>query len=174
MKRVKMFVMANFILPLHSQSMSGSKPPTKIINVKETLSLLETIPKQESSKENKAVPVKKPKASKEDEQLFNTLINSEAEKSKKAINAQSLNEMLAEGRKENQSLLLIKNTSECNMVMEIEGGNKYQLPIPANNQNAVLLPKGIYQLKGNVCELRYENQKDLNKNILVVIKRIED
>ena len=37
-----------------------------------------------------------------------------------------------------------------------------------------MVEKGVYQLTGKVCELQYEAQKDLNKNLLVAIKRIED
>lgn len=174
MKRVTIFVMANLILPLHGQSLPGSKSPPKKINSSEALNLIGGGATQDTAMVNVVDSKKKPKASKEDEDLFNELMNTEAEKSKKTINAQSLNEMLAKGRKDDLSLLLVKNTSECNMVLEVAGKSNYKLPIPASSQNAMLLPKGIYQLKGNVCELRYEAQKDLNKNILVVLKRVED
>lgn len=174
MKRVTIFVMANLILPLHGQSLPGGQPPPKKINSNEAMSLIGGGATQDTALVKMVDPKKKPKASKDDEKLFNELINTEAEKSKKTINAQTLNEMLANGRKDNSSLLLVKNTSDCNMVLEIEGKGTYKLPIPANGQNAMLLPKGIYQLRGNVCELRYEAQKDLNKNILVSLKRVED
>ena len=37
-----------------------------------------------------------------------------------------------------------------------------------------MVEKGVYKLTGNLCELKYEAQKDLNKNLLVAIKRMED
>ena len=82
--------------------------------------------------------------------------------------------MLGNDVKDELSLLLVKNNSECNMVLKVVGKNNYNLPIPAKGQNAIMVEKGIYQLKGNVCELSYEAQKDLNKNILVSLKRMEN
>lgn len=114
------------------------------------------------------------KTNKSDEEEFEALMNSENEKNKKAFTAQVLNEMLGNDQSDVLSLLLVKNISACNMILRVEGKTNYNVPIPANGQNAIMVEKGLYQLKGNVCELRYESQKDLNKNLLVAIKRIEE
>lgn len=174
MKRITIFVVANLILPLHAQSLSGSKPPPKKINTNEAMSLIGGGATPDTTSIGLTDNKKKPKPSKEVEKLFNELVNSDVEKKKGIVDAQALNKMLAQGQQDNLSLLLVKNNSECNMVMEIEGKVKYQLPIAAGGQNSILLPKGFYQLKGNVCELSYEAQKDLNKNVLVSLKRVED
>ncbi len=175
MKRITIFVVANLILPLHAQSLSGSnKPPSKKITSNEVLNLIGGGTTSDTNLIDLTDNKKKPKPSKEVEKLFNELINTEAEKKKGIVDAQALNKMLAQGQQDNLRLFLVKNNSECNMVMEIEGRVKYQLPIAAGGQNSILLPKGFYQLKGNVCELSYEAQKDLNKNVLVSLKRVED
>ena len=103
-----------------------------------------------------------------------TMMTSENEKNKKVLTAQVLNEMLGGDESDALSLLLVKNVSECNMVLKVEGKTNYNIPIPANGQNAIMVEKGVYQLTGKVCELQYEAQKDLNKNLLVAIKRMED
>jgi hypothetical protein len=54
------------------------------------------------------------------------------------------------------------------------GKSAYNIPIPAKGQNAIMVEKGVYKLTGNLCELKYEAQKDLNKNILVALTRKND
>ena len=168
MKRVVLFVMVNLIIPLSAQT-------SKQVTTSEAINLVNiSEPTTDNSSINTVIINKKPKASKEDEEAFAALMNSENEKNKKELTAQILNEMLGNDVKDELSLLLVKNNSECNMVLRVVGKNNYNLPIPAKGQNAIMVEKGIYQLKGNVCELSYEAQKDLNKNILVSLKRMEN
>ena len=168
MKRVVLFVMVNLIIPLSAQT-------SKQVTTSEAINFVNiSEPATDNSSINAVIINKKPKASKEDEEAFAALMNSENEKNKKELTAQILNEMLGNDVKDELSLLLVKNNSECNMVLRVVGKNNYNLPIPAKGQNAIMVEKGIYQLKGNVCELSYEAQKDLNKNILVSLKRMEN
>jgi hypothetical protein len=168
MKRVVLFVMVNLIIPLSAQT-------SKQVTTSEAINLVNiSEPTTDNSSINAVIINKKPKASKEDEEAFAALMNSENEKNKKELTAQILNEMLGNDVKDELSLLLVKNNSECNMVLKVVGKNNYNLPIPAKGQNAIMVEKGIYQLRGNVCELSYEAQKDLNKNILVSLKRMEN
>jgi hypothetical protein len=168
MKRIILFVMVNLIIPLSAQS-------SKQVTTSEAINLVNiNEPTPDNSSINAVIINKKPKASKEDEEAFAALMNSENEKNKKELTARVLNEMLGNDVKDELSLLLVKNNSECNMVLKVVGKNNYNLPIPAKGQNAIMVEKGIYQLKGNVCELSYEAQKDLNKNILVSLKRMEN
>jgi len=168
MKRVVLFVMVNLIIPLSAQT-------SKQVTTSEAINLVNiSEPTTDNSSINAVIINKKAKASKEDEEAFAALMNSENEKNKKELTAQILNEMLGNDVKDELSLLLVKNNSECNMVLRVVGKNNYNLPIPAKGQNAIMVEKGIYQLRGNVCELSYEAQKDLNKNILVSLKRMEN
>ncbi|WDT68906.1 DUF6759 domain-containing protein [Cloacibacterium sp. TD35] len=127
---------------------------------------------QESSELKKEVT--KPKTDKDENAAFEELMKSENEKNKKLLTAQVLNEMLGSDQKDTLSLLLVKNVSDCNMVLKVVGKTSYNIPIPANGQNAVMVEKGVYQLTGKVCELQYDTQKDLSKNLLVAIKRMEN
>ena len=168
MKRVVLFVMVNLIIPLSAQT-------SKQVTTSEAINLVNlSEPTTDNSSINAVIINKKPKASKEDEEAFAALMNSENEKNKKELTAQILNEMLGNDVKDELSLLLVKNNSECNMVLKVVGKNNYNLPIPAKGQNAIMVEKGVYKLTGNLCELKYEAQKDLNKNILVSLKRMEN
>ena len=120
------------------------------------------------------IDLNKFKSKKEDHDAFELLMNSEVEKNKKPITTEVINEMLQSDENDTLSLLLVKNSSQCNMVLKIEGKVTYNIPVPANGQNAIMVEKGIYNLSGNLCELKYEAQKDLNKNILVALKRMND
>ena len=142
------------------------------VTTKEAISFLENKSTPESAEIKKVII--KPKTDKEEEAAFEALMKSENEKNKKALTAQVLNEMLGSDESDALSLLLVKNVSECNMVLKVAGKTSYNIPIPANGQNAIMVEKGVYQLTGKVCELQYETQKDLNKNLLVAIKRMED
>jgi len=173
MKAFSIFVMANFILPLHSQSIA-SVNYSKQLNSAQARDVLSSYEVKENSAARYGSSNKGPVMNKEDEMVYAKLMATEAEKNKSTITAEFLSKLLAEGREGNKSLLVVKNVSECNVVLNISGSVQQKLPIPSNGQNAVLLPKGSYVLYGNVCELKYESQKDLNKNILVSIKRVED
>lgn len=176
MKRVTIFVMANLVLPLSAQLSpeTSDLPSSKKVSTKQAIELITSKSETDSSSIKPIVITAKPKINKNDEEAFEALMNSETDKNKKALTAQVLNEMLSEDINDELSLLLVKNNSDCNMVLKVEGKSSYNMPIPANGQNAIMVEKGVYQLKGNVCELKYEAEKDLNKNILVSLKRMED
>lgn len=176
MKRVTIFVMANLVLPLSAQlsPKTSNLPSSKKISTKQAIEFITSKSEADSSSIKPIVITAKPKINKNDEEAFEALMNSEAEKNKKALTAQVLNEMLGKDVNDELSLLLVKNNSDCNMVLKVEGKSNYNMPIPANGQNAIMVEKGFYQLKGNVCELKYESEKDLNKNILVSLKRMEN
>ena len=174
MKRVIVLFAALGVAHLSAQEKMEKEQPIDKgqVTTKEAISLLEIKSTQESAEIKKVVI--KPKTDKEEEAAFEALMKSENEKNKKALTAQVLNEMLGGDETDALSLLLVKNVSECNMVLKVEGKTNYNIPIPANGQNAIMVEKGVYQLTGKVCELQYEAQKDLNKNLLVAIKRMED
>lgn len=121
------------------------------------------------------IDVKKFNMQKEDKVAFDALMNANSnENHTKPMTTEVLNEMLKSDENDHLSLLLVKNNSHCNMVMKIEGNTTYNIPIPAKGQNAIMVEKGQYKLSGNLCELKYEAQKDLNKNILVALTRKND
>ncbi|WP_051190422.1 DUF6759 domain-containing protein [Kaistella palustris] len=63
----------------------------------------------------------------------------------------------------------IVNKSKCNLIVKISGKKYYNLDVPANNQNFVLLDKGTYTLTTSVCDAKYTSRKNISKDIVVTL-----
>ena len=68
-----------------------------------------------------------------------------------------------------ETTVLIRNNSNCNMIMRMEGaGNlKYRLAIPAQKENTIVMQKGDYLFTSNVCGATYASQKTVQKALMV-------
>ncbi|WP_263602154.1 DUF6759 domain-containing protein [Chryseobacterium sp. PET-29] len=107
----------------------------------------------------------------------------EAEEFKRLISATSkehkektvklLDAMFNEDVNSKEVILLFKNLSDCNLVLKIQGKDFYNLAVPAKGENFIVINKGFYTLKGNVCDVVYFSQKDLNKSIFLTISNPE-
>ena len=65
------------------------------------------------------------------------------------------------------AILLVQNKSNCNMIVRIKGADFYNLAIPAQGENFVVIKKGDYQLSSNMCEAKYFAAKKVVKNMLI-------
>jgi hypothetical protein len=63
----------------------------------------------------------------------------------------------------------IINKSKCNLIVKISGKKFYNLDVPANNQNFVLVEKGNYSLTTSVCDAKYSSTKNIGKDIVVTL-----
>ncbi|MEG2078932.1 DUF6759 domain-containing protein [Chryseobacterium sp.] len=59
----------------------------------------------------------------------------------------------------------IKNKSKCNLIVKITGKKYYNLNVPANGQNYVMVEKGEYVLTTMVCDAKYSSLKKISKDI---------
>lgn len=84
-----------------------------------------------------------------------------------------LNSMFNEDINSNEAILLFRNNSDCNMVLKITGKKFYNLAVPSHNENFIVLDKDNYSISGNVCDVKYTSQKQISKNIQVVINNPE-
>ena len=68
-----------------------------------------------------------------------------------------------------ETTVMIRNNSDCNMIMRMEGVGtvKYRLAIPAKKENTIVLPKGDYVFTSLVCGAQYMSQKTVSKAIMV-------
>lgn len=80
-----------------------------------------------------------------------------------------LNAMFNEDINSKEIILLFKNQSDCNLVLKIEGKDFYNMAVPAKGENFIVINKGTYTLRGNVCDVIYSSKKDLNKSIFLII-----
>lgn len=63
----------------------------------------------------------------------------------------------------------IVNRSKCNLIVKISGKRFYNLDVPANNQNFILLDKGNYTITTMVCGAKYSSVKNIAKDIVVTL-----
>ncbi|WP_449400585.1 DUF6759 domain-containing protein [Chryseobacterium wanjuense] len=64
-----------------------------------------------------------------------------------------------------EAYINIKNRSKCNLIVKISGKKYYNLDVPANGQNFLLVDKGEYILTTMVCDAKYSSLKRINKDI---------
>lgn len=82
---------------------------------------------------------------------------------------QILNSLFNSDPASTESIVLVENKSDCNMIMRIEGvGNtKYRLAIPSQGEGSIVVQKGSYLFSSIVCGAQYASQKTLQKAIVV-------
>lgn len=80
-----------------------------------------------------------------------------------------LNSLFDNDPNSKESIVMIENKSDCNMIMRIEGvGNtKYRLAIPSNSDNTIVIAKGDYLFSSLVCGAQYASQKTVQKAVIV-------
>ncbi|MBU4537277.1 MAG: hypothetical protein L6264_12170 [Weeksellaceae bacterium] len=82
-----------------------------------------------------------------------------------------LNSLFDNDPNSKESIVMIENKSDCNIIMRIEGvGNtKYRLAIPARGDNTIVVAKGDYLFSSLLCGAQYASQKTVQKAIMVAL-----
>ncbi|TXF77207.1 DUF6759 domain-containing protein [Chryseobacterium sp.] len=103
-----------------------------------------------------------------EEDEFKMLIN-ESPEAHKQKTVQLLNKLFDSDPSSRESIILIQNKSDCNIIVRIEGaGNtKYRLAVAAHNENSIVVTKGDYLFTSIVCGAQYASQKTVQKAIMV-------
>ena len=65
----------------------------------------------------------------------------------------------------------IVNKSKCNLIVKISGKKFYNLDVPANNQNFIMVDKGSYTLTTSVCDAKYSSRKNISKDIVITLNQ---
>lgn len=105
-------------------------------------------------------------AAKKEENEFRALLEDSKTK-REEIASEVLNQIFNNDEKSGESVLMIRNDSDCNMIMQIQGNDHYKLAIPAHEENSILVKQGDYLLETNVCEAKYQSEKKIVGMILV-------
>jgi len=92
-----------------------------------------------------------------------------SDKEHKEKTAKILTAMFDEDITSKEAILLFKNNSDCNIVLRIQGKNFYNLAVPAWGENSIVIRKDVYHFSANVCDVKYDSQKDIKKSIFVVL-----
>ncbi|MDQ0476229.1 DUF6759 domain-containing protein [Chryseobacterium sp. MDT2-18] len=106
-----------------------------------------------------------------EEEEFRQLIT-ETSATHKEKTVKLLNQMFDNDISNEEAILLIKNTGDCNIIVRIKGKEFYNLAVPAHGENFLTVKKGEYSLYGNMCEARYHSSKNIAKNMLVTLNKI--
>ncbi len=95
-----------------------------------------------------------------------------SEKSKKT--AAMLTHLFNNDPMDKEAYINIRNRSKCNLIVKISGKKYYNLDVPANGQNFILIDKGEYVLTTMVCDAKYSSLKKINKDIEIELNVRED
>lgn len=97
---------------------------------------------------------------------------SETSDAQKQKTLKLLNTLFDQDITKKESILLIQNNSDCNMILRIQGaGSFYNLAVPAHGENSIVMNKGTYELTSNMCDQRYTATKELKKNMIVILNK---
>lgn len=64
-----------------------------------------------------------------------------------------------------EAYINIKNKSRCNLIVKITGKKYYNLNVPANGHNYIMVDKGEYVVTTMVCDAKYSSLKKISQDI---------
>lgn len=102
------------------------------------------------------------------QELFKKLMNETSEEHKEKTK-KLLNNMFNEDINHNEAIILLRNRSDCNLVLEISGKNFYNLAVPAKGENFIVVNKDSYMLSSSICDVGYQSSKDIRKSLIIVL-----
>lgn len=91
-------------------------------------------------------------------------------KNKNSGTAEILTHMFSNDPNGREAYIQIQNQSSCNMIVKINGKKFYNLTIPANNSNYILVDKGTYTLTTSVCDAKYSSVKKVSKDMIITLQ----
>ena len=86
---------------------------------------------------------------------------------KKTVNL--LNNIFWEDKEKPESVLLVRNSSSCNIILRLQGKTNFDLPVPAKGENFISLNKDSYVIKGKICNMDYAKTKDLSRDQVLTL-----
>ena len=98
-----------------------------------------------------------------------TLLMSETAVEHKNKTTKILNSLFDNDPNSKESIIMIENKSDCNIIVRIEGtgSSKFRLAVPSKKENSIVVPKGNYLFTSLVCGADYASQKTVEKAIMV-------
>ncbi|SDE27920.1 DUF6759 domain-containing protein [Riemerella columbipharyngis] len=85
-----------------------------------------------------------------------------------------LNQLFNSDISNTKTIILVENKTKCNMVLNVVGKNKYEIPIPAKGENSIVIEKGEYRLISKLCGILYSSRKDIQKNLVVTLDILDE
>lgn len=100
--------------------------------------------------------------------ISNTKKSSQVSKSQKDV-AALLTHMFDNDPTKKEAYIHIKNNSLCEIIVKIKGRKSYEMKIPAQNSNYLLLDKGNYTLTSDICNAKYSSTKNINRDLEIIL-----
>ena len=69
-----------------------------------------------------------------------------------------------------EAIVQFVNKSACNLLIKISGKKFYNLTVPPNGQNFILVNKGSYNVSTSICDAVYNQNKSFTKDIVITLK----
>lgn len=66
-----------------------------------------------------------------------------------------------------EAIIQFVNKSKCALLIKINGKKFYNLSVPANGQNYILVDKGNYMVSTSICDATYSQNKTITKDIII-------
>lgn len=68
-----------------------------------------------------------------------------------------------------EAVIQIVNKSSCVLIVKISGKKFYNLTVPSNGQNYILVEKGSYNITTSICDAKYNQNKAVTKDIIITL-----
>ncbi|PZU90781.1 MAG: hypothetical protein DI529_02200 [Chryseobacterium sp.] len=69
-----------------------------------------------------------------------------------------------------ETVVQFVNKSKCALVIKISGKKFYNLTVPSNGQNFILVEKGNYNVSTSICDATYNQNKTFTKDVIITLK----
>lgn len=99
----------------------------------------------------------------EAEEFKKLMSETSSEHKEKTVNL--LNNLFSNDIGKSESIVLVKNNSDCNIILRLKGSTEYNLGVPARGNNFIVVKRGNYLFQSKVCGNPYESKKNIDKNI---------
>ena len=80
-----------------------------------------------------------------------------------------LNNLFSTDRNKSEVFVMIKNNSNCNLIVKVEGKTFFNLDVPKKGDNYLLLPKGTYKITTKICDASYQSTKNIAEDTQIVL-----
>lgn len=80
-----------------------------------------------------------------------------------------LNHLFNNDPTKTEAYLQIKNQSDCDIKLRIEGKKAFLLTINKRSENYILIPKGYYNLSSEVCNASYFSTKNIKEDTQIIL-----
>ena len=71
-----------------------------------------------------------------------------------------------------EAYILIRNKSDCNLIVKIEGKKFFNLDVPKKGENYILVPKGVYIITTMICSAKYSSTKNITQDIEINLNAV--